>query len=455
MEFKATTKSDQLHDFLKQEIQKEVFKPLQRIPSERILAEDFHLARPTVHKVLSNLVAEGILYRKLGQGTFVASQSSQKTILSICILTPSLQPECVKNLFELFEQKHPKVEIKTHYFSAQEAANADFWRRQPGFDLLMVGEFMAGSLIQRGILADLTGRVDADCKPDLFRSIPFSLFSKEGSCYAVPIAASPIVLFCNCRLFREAGVSIGTEPMTWEDFLEKARRLTDPAKGQYGFAFSNHRNRWPVLLMKRGASIFDATGACVADRPAVREALQWCLDLVWRHQVAPSPLIDANQLFARGKVAMLMGTGYCMPLFKHCAGLEYEIVPMPGNPAEPTGLMSMGFGIAEESPRKELAWDFILQVVSEEVQTSLYRANYALPVRKIPQQDQSPEFQMLDREMSRSHPIYPGPESYRAIEMLTEELKLFWANTQSVDDVLSAFENMRGDPSPSFSIPFQ
>src|SRR4051812_42507584 len=44
------------------------------LPSERMLAERYDLARMTVRKELDRLVAEGAAYRVHGRGTFVAEQ---------------------------------------------------------------------------------------------------------------------------------------------------------------------------------------------------------------------------------------------------------------------------------------------------------------------------------------------------------------------------------------------
>jgi GntR family transcriptional regulator len=47
-------------------------KPGTRFPSERELARDFNISRATASKVLSNLVAEGLLERRRGIGMFVS-----------------------------------------------------------------------------------------------------------------------------------------------------------------------------------------------------------------------------------------------------------------------------------------------------------------------------------------------------------------------------------------------
>jgi GntR family histidine utilization transcriptional repressor len=58
-------------------------KPGDRIPSEAELIEEYGLSRMTVNKALSALAAAGLVVRRRGSGSFVASPASQETILEI------------------------------------------------------------------------------------------------------------------------------------------------------------------------------------------------------------------------------------------------------------------------------------------------------------------------------------------------------------------------------------
>ncbi|RZI48072.1 GntR family transcriptional regulator [Lactococcus kimchii] len=63
-----------IHDALKDEVEKEVWKIGQRLPSERDLAERFNVSRMTARQAVTALVDEGILDRRVGSGTYVASR---------------------------------------------------------------------------------------------------------------------------------------------------------------------------------------------------------------------------------------------------------------------------------------------------------------------------------------------------------------------------------------------
>ncbi|PTD26269.1 GntR family transcriptional regulator [Sphingomonas fennica] len=63
-----------LQDALRGAIEQQLLKPQQALPPERDLASDFAVSRITVRKALDGLVAEGLLNRRQGAGTFVAGR---------------------------------------------------------------------------------------------------------------------------------------------------------------------------------------------------------------------------------------------------------------------------------------------------------------------------------------------------------------------------------------------
>lgn len=63
-----------IHDSIKEEVEKGNWEIGQRLPSERDLAERFNVSRMTARQAVTALVDEGILDRRVGSGTYVASR---------------------------------------------------------------------------------------------------------------------------------------------------------------------------------------------------------------------------------------------------------------------------------------------------------------------------------------------------------------------------------------------
>lgn len=62
----------QLENIIRDKITRGEWTPGMMVPSERELCDTYNIARMTVRQALSNLVAEGLLVRMHGKGTFVA-----------------------------------------------------------------------------------------------------------------------------------------------------------------------------------------------------------------------------------------------------------------------------------------------------------------------------------------------------------------------------------------------
>ncbi|CRH90505.1 HTH-type transcriptional repressor yvoA [Chlamydia trachomatis] len=67
-----------IHDKIKEEIDDQIWKIGERLPSERDFAERFNVSRMTLRQAITMLVEEGVLERKVGSGTYVASTRVQE-----------------------------------------------------------------------------------------------------------------------------------------------------------------------------------------------------------------------------------------------------------------------------------------------------------------------------------------------------------------------------------------
>lgn len=63
----------QVADYLRQQIQSNILKPGDRIPSDWEMVKEFKISRQTARQAIAELVAEGWVFRRSGKGTFVAT----------------------------------------------------------------------------------------------------------------------------------------------------------------------------------------------------------------------------------------------------------------------------------------------------------------------------------------------------------------------------------------------
>ncbi|MCE3003839.1 MAG: GntR family transcriptional regulator [Xanthomonadaceae bacterium] len=70
----------QVYDFLVKQIADSVWRPNDTLPSEQALAEQLRVSQGTVRKALDTLVAEKLIERRQGKGTFVAEHTQERAL---------------------------------------------------------------------------------------------------------------------------------------------------------------------------------------------------------------------------------------------------------------------------------------------------------------------------------------------------------------------------------------
>lgn len=95
--------------------------PGQRLPSERDLAAQFEVSRPSLREAIQTLVSKGLLYRKQGGGTYVANQLTPQVTDPLMELVAT-RPE---GQFDLLEFRHA-LEGMAAYYAALRGTQDDY-----------------------------------------------------------------------------------------------------------------------------------------------------------------------------------------------------------------------------------------------------------------------------------------------------------------------------------------
>jgi len=81
----------QLKEALRKQIESGALKPHDRLPSERELEEAYDISRMTARRALSELEAEGYIYRHQGRGSFVAEPKIRQGLLRLTSFTEDMR----------------------------------------------------------------------------------------------------------------------------------------------------------------------------------------------------------------------------------------------------------------------------------------------------------------------------------------------------------------------------
>ena len=97
------------------------WKPGAAIPAERRLSERFRISVGTVRKAIDELVAEHILIRQQGRGTFVASHNRERELFHFLHVVPQRGPK-----------QYPEVQLESFARGKADRATAEALGVEPG-----------------------------------------------------------------------------------------------------------------------------------------------------------------------------------------------------------------------------------------------------------------------------------------------------------------------------------
>lgn len=115
--------SDAIVDALETMILEGTLRPSEKLPSERDLAKQFEVSRPSIREAIQALEAKGLLTRRQGGGTYVQDQlwqSLSDPVLELIANDPESQ-------YDLLEFRHA-TEGMLAFYAAIRGTNTDFER---------------------------------------------------------------------------------------------------------------------------------------------------------------------------------------------------------------------------------------------------------------------------------------------------------------------------------------
>ncbi|MDZ7871578.1 MAG: pyruvate dehydrogenase complex transcriptional repressor PdhR [Rheinheimera sp.] len=135
LKIKPAKLSDQIVGQLEQMLLEGSFAPGQKLPTERELAEQFEVSRPSVREALQKLEAKGLVSRKQGGGTFVCDTlvgGLTDPLFELIGRHPESQ-------FDLLEFRHALEGICAYYAALRGTAN-DFSQIKQRYDEICLAQ---------------------------------------------------------------------------------------------------------------------------------------------------------------------------------------------------------------------------------------------------------------------------------------------------------------------------
>lgn len=292
-----------------------------------------------------------------------------------------------------FQDKNPNVTVKvdpTFDWDSQKYLVQAAAGTAP--DVLWGDEHWVYNLSSKGALLDLNPFMDeSGFNRDNYDPL-FQYYEFQGKQYGVALWSGCYVLYYNKTLFAGAGVPEPDDNWTYDDMLQAAKSITKDTNGDgepetWGFRCqTSWANPWGPVTWAFGGEYFndDGTQFLLCEKPNY-DGLQWYIDLIHKHNVAPTPEIDSalaggGDPFMLGLIAMMAGSPWKMPTFRKITDFEWDVAAMPSGPkGRFSALTTDSLSVYRGSQAPAETWAFIEELLSED-SAKLYCAEFKGPV---------------------------------------------------------------------------
>ena len=242
----------------------------------------------------------------------LAQSDLQATINYWHHFTSETEFKGMERVLALFSEKNPGITV-----TPENIPNADFMAKFTSgvlagerADTTMISVARLPDMVAMNGLVPITDRVNAWELKDYFPQNRWDGITVDGEIYGIPAFTFVDWGYYRTDWFEEAGLSV---PTTFDEFLDVATKLTDPAKGRYGFgmrAGGGGQGFIVAMMQAFGSPIVDENGAPAIDRALAIDAIKWYSELYTVHKVVPesAPNDSYRQImegFKTGQTAMV------------------------------------------------------------------------------------------------------------------------------------------------------
>lgn len=206
--------------------------------------------------------------------------------------------------------------------------------------------------------------------PAQFHPGPRTNSSWNGKLYGIPRGANTIALYVNEDMLNAAGIAAA--PATWDELHAAAKKLTNPAAGVFGIAFSARASeegtfQFLPYVQSAGAD-WDRL-----DAPGAQRAAEFWRRLLDEKLASKDTLTrgqsDAAATFINGNAAMVVSGPWEIPSIDKNAKFKWRVALLPAETAGAPRASALGeqsYVIPKTSKNPALAFRFLEYVTAQQ-----------------------------------------------------------------------------------------
>jgi sn-glycerol 3-phosphate transport system substrate-binding protein len=205
--------------------------------------------------------------------------------------------------------------------------------------------------------------------------------TEQGHVYGVPFHNSTPLLYYSVDAFKDAGLDPDHPPVTWQDWLDDARKLTKregSATARWGVMIPGTYDYlgWITsgLAMSNGGQFYnpDYGGEVYYTQPSTLGAVRFLDEMVHKAKVMPEGVTDANAVttaFFQGRTGMMVLSTGSLSFVRENMKTQYRTAFMPRtlDNAAPIGGASLIVPKGNSAERQQAAWVLIKWLTSPEI----------------------------------------------------------------------------------------
>lgn len=196
-----------------------------------------------------------------------------------------------------------------------------------------------------------------------FFSGAMNMFKAGNTVYGLPRDQSPLVLYYNPAMFKQAGIS--GPPTTWAQMQADAQKLTNVSAKVYGLVQTPQEPRWAQFIYQAGGSVMNpAMTKMTLNTPAALQGFSYFVHL-YRMGVAAQPsqvgATWGGQALGMGHAAMTLEGAWAIPYLQDTyPKTPFAIATLPRGPVNNESLdFPTAWAITKDAAHPKQAWEVI------------------------------------------------------------------------------------------------
>jgi len=304
---------------------------------------------------------------------------------------PELPEGSFRAIMDEFEAQNPGIKVKLISGPYAETRNQIVTGAATGTlsDVVGLDGAWVNDLAKQGAIAALD---DLMASTNYDASQVAAIIKLDGKSYMFPVASFVYPLFINLDLFKAAGIE--NLPTNRSEFVEAARKLTDPSKNQHGWVLplslelpngaQNDVLSW--VWASGGSMLKDGKPGLANDE--VISVLKFIESMYKEGLISPGSFAkrepDKVEEFVNNRIGMMVDSlAHITMIREDNPELNFTVSDLPAADGYDgkRGLVyaAWGIGISENSEHKEEAWKLVAYLMSPEVNSKLVSIANAFP----------------------------------------------------------------------------